>query len=57
MVNRMDIRPGDRILLTTEHQVTQDEVNQLTDIFNSKFEGVEVLLASGVEVSIIGGNP
>ena len=54
IVNRIDIQPGDRILLTTENPITENEARQFKEAFNLVFEGVEVIVVSGVELTIIG---
>ena len=46
-MHRLDLRPGDKLVLTTEVHLTGQQCENLQKHLESKFEGHEVIVLSG----------
>lgn len=56
-LKRLDIRPGDRFVLTCQSHLTASAVNNIRDLWSGYFKGGEVpelvILYGGVELGVI----
>jgi hypothetical protein len=56
-IARLDIKPGETLLVTVPTPTSRDEVHAIRDAFMTQLpEGVRVLIKSGdIEVSVVAG--
>lgn len=54
-VQRLVLKPGDRVVLTVDREITREEYEYLTRLLSEKLRGHDVLvIGKGMQISVLG---